>query len=97
MIIRIFKATVAPELHQEFEMQFKAVSVPAVNSYDGLISVEIGKPTRWNPHEFVMISKWTEESKLVNFVGENLNEAYIPKNLEKYILDYSVTHFRKNE
>lgn len=93
MIIRVFTATVSPELHQEFEEKFRAISVPLVESFQGLDSVEIGAPTAWNPNQFVMISKWQSEKHLIVFAGEQWNQAHIPKGMEKYISDCSVSHF----
>jgi len=97
MIIRIFKATIPPELHDEFEIKFKEISVPVVNNYKGLISLEIGRPTKWNPEEFVMISQWENEMNLIEFAGENWNQAHIPNGMEKYIRECSVDHFETIE
>lgn len=93
MIVRIFKAIVPAELHSEFEIKFKEISVPVVKNYQGLIDLEIGRPTKWNPLEFVMVSKWENEKHLVEFAGDNWNQAHIPKGMEKYIQECSVCHF----
>lgn len=93
MIIRIFKATIPLELHDEFQAKFKEISVPIVKKYEGLISLEIGKPTKWNPNKFVMVSRWEKEINLINFAGEKWNEAHVPNGMEKYITDCSVNHF----
>lgn len=95
MIIRIFKAVIPIELHEEFELKFKEISVPVVENYSGLISLEIAKPTKWNPKEFVMISSWNKEDDLIKFAGQNWNEAHIPKGMEKYIESCSVDHFQQ--
>ncbi|WP_343487137.1 antibiotic biosynthesis monooxygenase [Allomuricauda sp. d1] len=93
MIIRIFKATIPTALHEEFEIKFKEVSVPVVKNYKGLISLEIGRPTQWNPEEFVMVSQWESEKDLIAFAGENWNQAHIPKGMERYVGECSVTHY----
>lgn len=92
MIIRIFKAFIPLALHREFEIKFKEISVPMVKKFKGLISLEIARPTRWNPEEFVMISRWGSEHDLIEFAGENWNQANIPKGMEKYIERCSVSH-----
>jgi len=94
MIIRIFKATIPTELHNEFEIKFKEISVPVVKNFEGLISLEIARPTKWNPNEFVMISRWKKEDDLINFAGDRWNEAHIPKGMEKYIEQCSVSHYK---
>ena len=92
MIIRIFKAIIPAKLHAEFEIKFKEISVPVVKNYKGLISLEIGRPTKWNPEEFIMISLWESEKDLIEFAGQNWNQAHIPLGMEKYIAECSVSH-----
>ncbi|PWL38006.1 hypothetical protein DKG77_06860 [Flagellimonas aquimarina] len=93
MIIRIFKANIPKNLHDEFEVKFKEISVPIVNNYEGFISLEIARPTKWNSNEFIMISRWEKEGDLINFAGDRWNEAHIPKGMEKYIEKCSVSHY----
>lgn len=93
MIIRIFRATIPVELHKEFEMKFREISVPVVKNHEGLISLEIGRPSKWNPEEFIMISRWNSENDLIAFAGENWNEAHIPNGMEKFIEKCSVFHY----
>jgi heme-degrading monooxygenase HmoA len=93
MIIRIFKAIVPKEFHKEFEIKFKEISVPVINGYNGLLSLEIAKPSKWNPNEFVMISRWEKEEHLVKFAGERWNEPHIPNGMEKYIKHCTVYHY----
>lgn len=93
MIVRIFKAIIPTELHIEFEIKFKEISVPVVKNYKGLISLEIGRPTKWNPQEFIMISQWETEKDLIEFAGQNWNQAHIPKGMEKFISECSVSHY----
>ncbi|GAA4272515.1 hypothetical protein U6A24_09795 [Aquimarina gracilis] len=95
MIIRIFKAIIPEELHEEFELKFKGISVPIVKNYKGLISLEIAKPTKWNPNEFIMISCWNKEDDLINFAEKKWNEVHIPKGMEKYIYSCSVDHYQQ--
>ncbi|TAI47810.1 antibiotic biosynthesis monooxygenase family protein [Flagellimonas allohymeniacidonis] len=93
MILRIFTTTVPQELHAEFEQKFKEISTPLVKSFNGLIGLEIGRPTKWNPNDFVMISKWKSVADLIDFAGENWNQAHIPEGMEKYIESCSVCHY----
>ncbi|MEM9648125.1 MAG: antibiotic biosynthesis monooxygenase [Bacteroidota bacterium] len=93
MIIRVFTAEVPLELHAEFEEKFKAISVPLVNGQDGLLALEIASPTQWNPKTYLMISKWATKEDIINFAGQNWNEAHIPKGMEKYIEACSIAHF----
>ena len=83
------KGSINPSL----EIKFKEISVPVVKNYKGLISLEIGRPTKWNPQEFIMISLWETEKDLIEFAGQNWNEAHIPKGMEKFISECSVSHY----
>ncbi|MGB5819445.1 MAG: antibiotic biosynthesis monooxygenase [Saonia sp.] len=94
MIIRIFRATVPVELHEEFWEKFKEISIPLVKTQKGLVAMDIGRPTLWSPLEFVMISKWESEANLEDFVGEQWNQAHIPNGMEKYILECWVHHYK---
>lgn len=93
MIKRIFKVTIDPARREAFENDFGSISVAAVDNQEGFVSLEIGKPTRWNPNEYSMISNWADESSLVKFAGENWNRSVIPGPMEKYVLSCSVEHF----
>jgi heme-degrading monooxygenase HmoA len=93
MITRIFRATVHKDLHREFEEKFLSVSIPAVKSHKGLISISVDRPTRWAPEEYVMVSTWECEDDLVGLAGERWNQAFIPKGMEKYIKECWVHHY----
>ncbi len=95
MITRIFRVQIRPELREEFESQFQAVSIKAVTSAPGFVSVQIGKPTGWAPDEYVMISKWENEEALVNFVGPKWNEAHIPAGMEKFVVECWLHHYQE--
>ncbi|SHG95033.1 antibiotic biosynthesis monooxygenase family protein [Flagellimonas flava] len=93
MIIRVFTAEVPLELHNEFEEKFKAISVPLVNSQHGLLNLEIARPTTWNPKTYLMVSKWATKEDIINFAGQNWNQAHIPAGMEKYIESCTIAHF----
>jgi heme-degrading monooxygenase HmoA len=93
MITRIFRVKVPAHLHQEFEREFLSVSVPFVKTEKGIVSVSVGRPTRWHPDEYVMVSVWENEAALVAFAGEQWNQAVIPKGMEKFISECWVHHY----
>ena len=55
MIIRIFRATIHPEMRRDFERDFSSISVDAVKTHKGFVSCHIGPPTKWHPDEYAMI------------------------------------------
>ena len=95
MIIRVFKAKIPEVLHEEFEAKFKEISAPAVKQFDGLISLEIGLPTHWNPEECIMISRWISQKDIIAFAGDDWNQAYIPEGMEKFVADVSLSHYEE--
>ena len=93
MITRIFRVVIHPEFREEFEAKFAEISVKAVEECTGHISVSIGKPTKWSPDEYVMISEWEDESALKNFAGESWSKAFIPPGMEKFLVECWVHHY----
>jgi heme-degrading monooxygenase HmoA len=93
MITRVFRVQIDPALREEFERKFATVSVEAVESKDGFIAASIGKPTRWAPDEYVMISQWRDEAALRAFAGDNWNEAVIPPGMEHFAVACWVHHY----
>ena len=93
MITRIFRVQINPELRAEFELKFSDISVKAVESQKGFLSLEIGKPTVWAPDEYVMITHWKDEESLRNFVGEAWNKAHIPESMGKFAKECWVHHY----
>lgn len=93
MITRIFRVRINPDLREEFELKFADISVHAVQSQDGFLSVQIGKPTKWTPDEYVMITQWVDEDSLKKFVGESWEQAHIPQGMDKFIRQCWLHHF----
>ncbi len=93
MITRIFRVRVPALLHAEFEERFLSVSVPYVQAAPGIVSVSVGRPTKWAPDEYVMISVWANEDALRSFAGEGWNVAVIPAGMEKYVSKCWVHHY----
>ncbi len=93
MITRVFRVKIVAALREEFEPLFQEVSVAAVEGVEGFVSVQIGKPTRWAPDEYVMISVWESEDALKAFAGEQWSEAHIPEGMEKFVDAAWVHHY----
>ena len=93
MITRIFRVRVPRELHHEFEGKFLSVSIPVVKSHKGLVSVSVGRPTKWAPEEYAMVSTWENERVLENFAGKNWSQAVIPEGMGKYVAQCWVHHY----
>jgi quinol monooxygenase YgiN len=93
MIIRIFRIEIDPAQRSAFEAGFQSLSVDAVQRSPGILSCEIGMPTRWAPNTYVMISRWRDEAALIAFAGSEWNAAVIPAGMEQFGHRYSVEHY----
>ena len=93
MILRIYKVTVPKDLHTEFETKFKVVAATLQAEYDGLLAVEIARPSEWKPLEFMMISKWETVGDIKKMAGEDWSVAYIPDHMQKYTMAHSLDHY----
>jgi heme-degrading monooxygenase HmoA len=58
-----------------------------------LVSVTIGRPTKWAAEEYMMISIWENEQFVEDFAGENWHQAVIPEGMEKYVAECWVHHY----
>ena len=92
MIRRIFKVRIDSNQRDAFERDFASVSVEAAVNREGFLGLEIGKPLRWNPDDYVMIGDWRDEASLVAFASTRWNRAVIPPPMEKYVVSCSVEH-----
>jgi quinol monooxygenase YgiN len=93
MFIRVFRVSVHSNLLDEFQAKFADISVRHVRAAAGLVSVSIGKPTRWHPDEFVMVSRWKSEEALIAFAGQEWNKPVIPPGMDKYVRECWVHHY----
>ncbi|AUX69468.1 hypothetical protein CHX26_08170 [Porphyrobacter sp. HT-58-2] len=92
-IIRLFCVRIHADLREEFEAKFAAISVDAVRHARGALAVEICKPSRWDADEYLMISRWQDESSVKEFAGEDWSRAFIPQGMEKFVASCSVHHY----
>ncbi len=97
MVIRIFQVTINPEYRNEFERDFASISIDTVKNHKGLVSCHIGGPTKWNPDDYLMVTYWEDEASLVEFAGENWNQAIIPESMQKYPKAFTVAHYENIE
>ncbi|TQV87922.1 antibiotic biosynthesis monooxygenase family protein [Aliikangiella coralliicola] len=97
MITRVFRIQVHKEYVNEFEHDYKNISVPLVKSQRGLLSVETGKTLSEGIDEYIMISRWQDIDMLKAFVGESWQKALIPSGMEKYVQQCWVEHYETEQ
>ena len=89
----IFRVRIHPGLRAEFEPKFADVSVRAVTDRVGSRRVTIHRPTAWAPDEYCMVSRWADAAALVDFAGQDWNQAVIPPGMERYVAECWVHHY----
>ena len=93
MILRVYRVQVVPELRDEFEVQFVAIKEEFVSGREGLVSVEIARPTEQAPNEFMMISRWNNMDAVRAFAGDSWTEPVIPEHMRKYMQQSWLHHY----
>ena len=93
MIIRVFRVWIQPGNETEFEEKYRSISVPFMNSCEGMKAVSIGRPTEGDTDCYVMVSHWTSTNSLQASLGENWNEPHIPAGMEHLAEKCTVEHF----
>jgi heme-degrading monooxygenase HmoA len=94
VIIRIFQVSIHPEYRSDFERDFNSLSIDSVHNQRGLISCQVGGPTRTNPDDYLMVTCWEDEESLVAFAGEDWNQAVVPVSMRNYPRTVSVVHYQ---
>lgn len=97
MITRIFRVQIHKEYVADFEKAYEEVSIPLVKSQKGFVSLSTGSPMTKENLEYVMISHWESLEALKKFVGEDWQEALIPKGMEKYVDQCWLHHYESDE
>lgn len=95
MIIRIFSVQVKEGLEAEFEEKYKSISVPFMQSCEGMQEVRIGRPFESAVGRYVMVSYWVSQEHLEAALGDKWREAHIPAGMENYISSCGVEHFEE--
>ncbi len=95
MIVRVFRARIIEGRTDKFAAKFRTVSVEAVTGQPGFVSVSIGRPTRWTPREFVMISRWESVAALEAFAGPEWDTPHIPPGMEEFIEECWIHHYEE--
>ena len=93
MIIRIFRAVVAPDRQSEFETFFRDTAIPLVRAQPGLVSVTAGVPGVDAPNEFAMVMVWKDIDSLRAFAGEDWLSPHIHPDEDGIVLERHLHHY----
>jgi len=93
MVVRIFKATVKPELKKEFENFFRYEAIPYMQVQEGLVQVTTGKPISQNDHDFVMITTWESIDAVRKFMDNEWNKDKLVRDEMNLLLGTSIEHY----
>ncbi|WIO73419.1 antibiotic biosynthesis monooxygenase [Porticoccaceae bacterium LTM1] len=93
MITRIFKATISPENHREWQEKVEKFSIPWLKSQPGLVAYYPGRPLGSTSTVFSMISIWESFEALKSAVGEDYQVVVLLEDEESLVESVSVEHF----
>lgn len=92
MIVRVFRAVPRPGKASAVEQEACDVSIPLVQSQDGLIAFYAGRSFD-EPDEFVMITVWRDIDALCRFAGDDWQNPVIPNGAAELLSSTSVQHY----
>ncbi|WP_193139935.1 antibiotic biosynthesis monooxygenase [Meridianimarinicoccus sp. MJW13] len=98
MIIRIFRAGIAPDRAAEFETFLRETALPLVRDQDGCLSVHGGVPLEGaETTEFCVVMVWRDEDALRAFAGDDWHQPHILPEEEGLVLTRALHHYRSTD
>ncbi|HEX6206881.1 MAG TPA: winged helix-turn-helix domain-containing protein [Actinomycetota bacterium] len=97
MITRVFRGTVRPGQHAEFERLFREEAVPRFETTPGCLSVHFGTPTEASPDEYMIVTVWEDLDSLKGFAGEQWSEPKLSLHEAHVLADATVHHYRNGD
>jgi quinol monooxygenase YgiN len=93
MIIRLFRGQVKPEKLSSLDQVLREVTIPLLEARPGLVSYYVGGPMESNPHEFLVLTVWTDLQALKAFAGARWQESVIPERMADLLQAAFVYHY----
>jgi len=79
MIIRIFHAKVRPGKQSEFKQTLELLSLPTIQSRNGMIAFYPGQPLGPGSNEFILVTVWKDQAVLDYHSQADWARAIIPQ------------------
>ncbi len=93
MVVRIFKATVKPELKKDFENFFRYEAIPYMQVQEGIVNVVTGKPISQNDNDFVMVTTWENIDAVRKFMDNEWNKDKLVRDEMNMLENTRIEHF----
>ncbi len=93
MIVRVFRAQVRPGMGDAFERLVREISIPLIDTQEGLVARYSGRPVGVNADEFVMVTVWESIDALRAFDGDDWVTAVIPGEERSVVVRTEVHHY----
>jgi len=91
MIVRIFRATARPGMAGDLESKIRELSVPMLDSAEGLEWYVVGRPLG-ETREFAVVTVWRDLEALRAFAGPDWREEAVVPQDELPLLEGTVLH-----
>lgn len=97
VITRVFRGTVRPGRHAEFERLLREEGVPRFERTPGCLSVHVGTPTEASPDEYMVVTVWRDLDALKAFAGEQWSDPKLSLREAHVLADATVHHYRNGD
>lgn len=93
MISRVFKAKITVGQFEEFQMNFRKIALPLIQSHDGLVSFSAGRITNSADHDFMLVTNWQSLEHIKAFAGDAWQTPLIPSGMENFMEAVWLDHY----
>jgi hypothetical protein len=94
MIIRLFHAKVKPGRKSDFKKTLEMLSIPNIQSGNGMIAFYPGQPLGAHSNEFVLVTVWTEQAEEKYKTETDWAKAIIPMEVMPMLEDWHVHGYK---
>jgi quinol monooxygenase YgiN len=94
MIIKLFHVKVRPGKQEEFRKTLEVLSLPHIQSRNGMIACYPGQPTGNNPDKFVLVTVWKDEAVTRNRTPNDWARAVIPAESLPLLEEWHVDQYK---
>jgi quinol monooxygenase YgiN len=94
MIIRLFHAKVKPGRQSDFKKTLEMLSIPNIQSGNGMIAFYPGQPLGAHSNEFVLVTVWTEAAEEKYKTQTDWAKAIIPAEVMPMLEEWHVHGYK---
>lgn len=94
MVIRLFHARVRPGKQAEFRKTLELLSIPNIQSKQGMIAFYPGQPVGPNGEEFVLVTIWKDQAAEQNDLRDSWVKTIVPEEALSLLDEWHVSGYK---